>query len=302
MTRRRFLQTLLGGAIFAGLTGASLKKYLRRKSFTFAAIGDYGTDRKGHAEDVSRLVKSWNPDFIITLGDNNYRKTATDNIDHNIGELYGDYIYPYKGKFGPGSPTGTNRFWPSLGNHDWDDGGVQEYFDYFTLPHNERYYDVRIADVHLFCLSVFNEPDGSGPESVQANWIRERVQASDAPWKLVFNHYPPFSSGKYGGTPKLRWPFSTWGVDAVLAGHFHYYERLQHQGIPYFINGLGGNQVYTTFKVHEKSKVRYNDGFGAMQIYGNAQRIVFKFVNTDGQEIDRHEVIKPGIWRTIREM
>ena len=88
-------------------------------------------------------MKSWEPDFIITLGDNNYRQTETDNIDHNVGRLYSDYIHPYKGAFGKGSPTGTNRFWPAMGNHDWDEpNGYEEYSSYFTLPNDGRYYDM----------------------------------------------------------------------------------------------------------------------------------------------------------------
>ena len=61
-------------------------------TIVFAAIGDYG--KAGSAEKkVSKLVKSWNPDFIITLGDNNYPKGARKTLDENIGQYYGDYIY-----------------------------------------------------------------------------------------------------------------------------------------------------------------------------------------------------------------
>ncbi len=50
----------------------------------FAVIGDYG--KAGSPElAVSNLVKSWNPDFIITLGDNNYEYGEAATIDTNIG-------------------------------------------------------------------------------------------------------------------------------------------------------------------------------------------------------------------------
>jgi len=107
----------------------------------FAVIGDFGNT--GPSEQaVANLVHSWNPDFIATVGDNNYDTGSASTIDANIGQYYHDYIYPYLGSYGSGSPTATNRFWPTLGNHDWGDTfpnptGDQPYLNYFTsLPGN----------------------------------------------------------------------------------------------------------------------------------------------------------------------
>ena len=63
------------------------------------------------------MVTGWNPDFVITLGDNNYPKGEAATIDANIGQHYGHFIGDYRGAYGPGQPR--NRFWPSPGNHDW---------------------------------------------------------------------------------------------------------------------------------------------------------------------------------------
>ena len=53
-------------------------------SARFAVIGDYGL--AGPAElDVANQVKSWNPDFIVSLGDNNYASGSAATIDANIG-------------------------------------------------------------------------------------------------------------------------------------------------------------------------------------------------------------------------
>src|SRR3954470_12598916 len=125
-----------------------LEDRLTPSSTRFAVIGDYGSSYPFTPEaDVAALVHSWNPDFIATLGDNNYPTGSAATIDANIGQYYQDYIYPYTGGYGGGSPTGANRFFPSLGNHDWGDtspnpAGDQPYLDYFTLPGNERYYSV----------------------------------------------------------------------------------------------------------------------------------------------------------------
>lgn len=100
----------------------------------FAVIGDYGLAGQ-RSSAVAALVKSWQPDFIITTGDNNYYYGEASTIDANIGQYYHQFIHLYAGQYGPGATT--NRFFPSLGNHDWNaDLGVQPYLDYFTLPGN----------------------------------------------------------------------------------------------------------------------------------------------------------------------
>ena len=54
---------------------------------SFAAIGDFGTGDTNESK-VAQLVKSWNPEFIITVGDNNYPKGEASTIDQNIGAFY----------------------------------------------------------------------------------------------------------------------------------------------------------------------------------------------------------------------
>ena len=124
----------------------------------FAVIGDYGLDGQNEAR-VADLVTSWNPDFVITTGDNNYFQGAASTIDQNIGKYYCQFIGNYLGK--PGEGSLTNRFWPTPGNHDWLTQELRPYLDYFTLPGNERYYDVARGLVHLYALdSDWNELDG----------------------------------------------------------------------------------------------------------------------------------------------
>ena len=135
----------------------------------FAVIGDYGTGEQLEA-DVAALVNSWNPDFIITTGDNNYPDGEAATIDQNIGQFFHEFIFPYNGGYGDGALE--NRFLPSLGNHDWRSDDTQPYLDYFTLPGNERYYEFVWGPVHFFVLdSNKNEPDGVDSESTQAIWL-----------------------------------------------------------------------------------------------------------------------------------
>jgi hypothetical protein len=133
------------------LTSASAAPQTQSCGIRFAVIGDYGL--AGQRElDVADLVKSWSPDFIITTGDNNYGNGSASTIDHNIGQYYHSFIFPYFGTFGEGAAS--NRFFPSLGNHDWIAPGAQPYMDYFTLPSNERYYDFVRGPVHFFVIDT----------------------------------------------------------------------------------------------------------------------------------------------------
>ena len=147
------------------------------------------------------------------------------------------YIGNYQGSYGPGSST--NRFFPALGNHDiTDGGGLTAYLNYFTLPGagipttntsgNERYYDFIRGPVHFFVVnSDPSETNGRTSTSTQATWLRTQLAASTSPWKIVYMHHPPYSSGStHGSEVELRWPYEAWGATAVISGHDHIYERV----------------------------------------------------------------------------
>lgn len=258
----------------------------------FAVIGDYGGGGQPEA-DVAALVHSWNPDFIITVGDNNYPSGAASTIDPNIGQFYHDFIYPYTGNYGGGATE--NKFFPSLGNHDWLASNAQPYLNYFTLPNNERYYDFERGPVHFFAIdSDSQEPAGITAASPQALWLRDALAAAATPWKLVYFHHAPYSSGAHGSTLALQWPFADWGASAVLAGHDHTYERILQDGIPYFVDGLGGYTIYAFGSPIPGSIVRYNANFGAMLVEATTAQITFQFITRSGAVIDAYTLTAPA--------
>lgn len=245
----------------------------------FAVIGDYGKAGP-NAEAVAEMVIGWEPDFIITTGDNNYDFGAAETIDQNIGQYYHIFIAPYIGSYGEGAGEDAedNRFFPTLGNHDWYTDDAQPYFDYFELPGNERYYTFTEGTVQFFALnSDYNEPDGFRSNSVQAEWLQDELADSTATWKLVYFHVAPYSSGHHGSNPVMRWPFADWGASAVLSGHDHIYERLEVDGIPYFVNGVGGGAIYALSTPLPKSEFRFNRNYGAMLVTATEMEITFEF-------------------------
>jgi hypothetical protein len=264
----------------------------------FAVVGDFG-DAGPAEQDVANLIDSWQPDFVITTGDNNYPAGEAATIDANIGQYYHQFIYPYAGAYGAGAAF--NRFFPVPGNHDWGSAypnpqGLQPYLDYFTLPGNERYYDFVRGPVHFFALdSDPNEPDGRASNSAQGQWLRARLAASDARWKLIYFHHPPYSSGPHGSDAEMQWPFQAWGATAVLAGHDHTYERLDVAGLPYFVNGLGGRSLYAFGPPLPETQARYNADYGAMLVNANEQTLTFQFINRAGALIDTYTLNAPPV-------
>ncbi len=269
---------------------------------TFGIIGDFGLAGQPEA-DVASLIRSWNPSYVITTGDNNYPDGLATTIVQNIGQYYCAYIY------NPDAPPSQrcntagvyeNKFFPVLGNHDWgitSCTGImcsQPYRDYFMLPNNERYYDIRLGPVHFYFLdSDPHEPDGIISTSRQAQWLKNELQQSDEPWKIVVLHHAPYSSSTtHGSTVQLQWPYQQWGADIVLAGHDHTYERLLINGFPYIVNGLGGRSIYYGFNPIAGSQVRYNADFGALRLDATSNELLFRFYTRRNILIDSYTLRK----------
>lgn len=289
----------------------------------FALFGDYGCDEPAEFE-VSQLVKSWNPDFIVTLGDNNYYEgNIADSIDHNIGKYYHEFIKPYIGNYGSGSSP-VNKFFPALGNHDLYDyrwigpndirNAGHTYYNYFKLtdtcihkgntpdlwsPLGVRYYKFRKGDVEFFIANsgispdnhrAFSERDGIDSNSVQAQWMKTQIQNSSAKWKIVVIHHPPYSSVPLeliDAYEVLRWNFKQWGASVVFSGHNHTYESLIVSGLPYFICGLGGeDKNEELLPSYPGSRFQYVDNFGAIQCTEYTDSIAIKFISKDYELVD----------------
>ena len=227
---------------------------------TIAIIGDYGYIGP-EAEAVSKLVKLWTPDAIVTTGDNLY---GTGKYADVVGHYYGNYT-----------------MFPSMGNHDWDNGNYRYYMNYFGFP---RYYDVVQGPIHFFILdSDPREPNGVTVNSIQAHWLYEQLIKSDATWKIVILHHPPYSSDSvHGSMSHVQWPYAEWGADIIISGHSHTYERIEYDGIVYIVNGLGGNPKTYNFGLPlEGSVIRITDTWGAQRITATSTTLCLKFITID---------------------
>ncbi len=270
----------------------------------FAVIGDFGSDNVSEGQ-VASMVRSWAPQFIVTVGDNWYGTTNTpQDIDLKIGKYYHDFLYPYGGGYGPGASE--QKMFAAIGNHDRDPvGRLAIHNAFFNLPSN--YYDFIKGHVHFFMLDagfdnsqVNQEADGNTANSIQGQWLKTRSMLSVAKWKVAIMHQQPYSStvtgvddgelvaGDHLQYPSLQWPFKQWGLNVMFNGHSHNYERLQDdKGFTYICSGFGGVALKPfAGEPNPFSLVRDASQFGAVRCEVTCNYFKIQAFNIDGTLLD----------------
>jgi len=296
-----FLRAMVFGTTAFVAAGLVAEPAGAQAPLRFAVIADYGTNNQPEL-DVANLVKGWSPDLILTVGDNNHHDDAglygdadPHLVDVNIGQYFHEYIGNYQGTYGTGSPA--NRFFPALGNHDYNSTlKYKTHTDYFTLPAgqgNERYYDFVQGPVHFFVLnSESHEPGGIGKTSTQAQWLQGAMAASTSSFNFVFLHDPPYtSSDRHSSNTTVQWPYKDWGADAVFAGHSHLYERLNVGGLSYFVAGVAGEDLAGAVATPVPgSQFRFgtDPDYGAMQVEVGDSSATFQYYTRTGLLIDSY--------------
>ncbi|NJD57879.1 MAG: hypothetical protein FIA98_00565 [Anaerolineae bacterium] len=77
-----------------------------------------------------------------------------------------------------------------------------------------------------------------------------------------------------------------------MSGHDHTYERLEQDGLPYIVNGLGSGGRYDFEEVLDGSQVRYNSEYGAMKITAASTSLAFEFLTTTNKLVDQKVIFK----------
>lgn len=196
------------------------------------------------------------------------------------------------------------KFYDCLGtknyNGDLDDEEIYtEYFSFPPTPGGERYYKAELHHsvtesepfIDLFVInSNPEEGDGNTQTSVQGNWLRTQLAASTARWKFVMFNQAPFASKAAYSFPGMDWPFAEWGADAVFCGGAKFYERLEKNGIPYFVVGTFADTPDTIGTPIVES--RFTDASkGFLTCEFNEYSLRFYFVRDDGNVVDLVEKV-----------
>lgn len=243
----------------------------------FAYIADWGDPGAGLTA-VDGLIEGWSPQFIVTGGDNKYGVTmaAAFAAAPYIESIWGDELV-----------------YPSIANHDMNDGGgladflaAFPYIDYNAT----RNYSIRKNHVEFFFFETHDTGTAPPDLALQETWLAGALAASDAPFKIVVTQDPPYTSGigNYPGHSGSQLDYADLGADLVLSGDSHQYERLQMpDGTPIVIGGWSGTDIDVfNGTASPYSIVRYNDNFGAVRGRASHNRLVLEAVNITGEVID----------------
>ena len=305
-------------------------------------IGD-----SGKADENARAVRdaflnftgSRDPDLWIMLGDNAYSEGNDVEYQAAVFDTY-PQVLP------------RTVLWPTLGNHDGftADSTTESgpYYDIFSLPRNgeaggvasgtEAYYSFDYGNMHFICLDSY-ETDRS-PDGVMMTWLEADLQANDKEWVIAFWHHSPYSKGerdsdtgrrsialRQNAVPLLE----RYGVDLVLTGHSHSYERsylidghyelsdtftdamkknpgdgsatgdgayqkpvavgAPHAGAVYVVAGTAGSARWGPLN-HPAMAVSINKTLGSMVLDVNGSRLDAMFLDSTGTIRDDFTILK----------
>lgn len=184
----------------------------------------------------------------------------------------------------------TSAFFPVLGNHEMNS---PIYFETFDLPNNERWYTVDTRDgIHFIILDSTSDSD-TGPDSEQYKWLENDLRSigQQAKFTVALFHHPPFSTGPHGGDEAgIRETFvplfHQYGVDLVMNGHDHFYERSFYNGIYYIVTGGGGAPQYNQMKTSPYSQLHIKEyHFCKVSVYNG--RLNVTAYSADLEVLDR---------------
>lgn len=199
-----------------------------KTDFTFLVYGD--TQHALSQEKVTNeMQKVKDVDFVLHVGD-------LVNQPGNV--LDWEALFKYSGNL-----MARALFFPTLGNHD---AYHYRYFEYFDLLGNKTHYSFLYGPLHVIALDSSNESALSLEQlKDQIEWLKEELNGSTQPYKIVFLHHPLFTSFYSDDTKEdlvatLSNLFTKHKVTLVFSGHAHIYDHIEKDGVHYVVTGGGG--------------------------------------------------------------
>lgn len=260
------------GAVFTKHQGASdnffntLPPANTSRTIRIAAFGDCGRNDYSYQTNTLAALKNYEGypgstvDAWLLLGDNAYNAGTDTEYDNNFFAPYGTSIL-------------KNHFlYPAPGNHDYANLNANRtlrnlpYYNNFKMPANgecggvasntEAYYSFDIGNVHFLSLDSYGKEGTklmSDTSGAQTNWIKQDLAANNKKFTVAYWHHPPITFGSHTSDAEtdlqaIRDSFITilerYGVDIILCGHSHAYER------SYLLKGFYGQSNTFNKAVH----------------------------------------------------
>ena len=216
------------------------------RKLRFLAIGDCGnasTNQIAVKNTFINYIGSNNIDAMILLGDNAYNTGTDAEFQTNFFNIYKDDLLKYY------------KLYPAPGNHDYGNSlsntgsRSMPYHQNFTVPMGgemggvasgvKNYYSFDVGDVHFISLDSYGKDDANttnmyDTSGAQATWLKADLAANTKKWTIAYFHHPPYTKTSHTSDTELdlvaiRERFvrilERNGVDLVLCGHSHGYER-----------------------------------------------------------------------------
>src|SRR5215210_1471168 len=240
-----------------------------------------GTRDACHMLQTSDLLMKMDLSAILPLGDLQYEDGALDKFQRSYDPTWGRLKAQTR---------------PVVGNHEYRTPGASGYFDYFNGPgvfdgpagaRDKGYYSYDLGSWHVVTLnSQCSHPVADNPYkqdcaagSAQEQWLRADLAAHPAQCTLAAWHHPWFSAGLAGVNERVRPLLQALydnGVDVLLTGHDHGYERFAPmdtafnrdpaRGVRQFVVGTGGKNEETHRYPQPNSEVRAQGSFGVLEM------------------------------------
>lgn len=255
---------------------------------TFAVLGDNGSGGRQAMAVAERMAFTYArvPFGLVTLlGDICYYG----NISVRFEEVF-------KRPMGPLIDAGV-RFELAIGNHDAEihhsDLGIEQIeAELRLLGTPGLFYATSHGPVDLFYLDSSVPGLLGSSSSDQLEWLDDALATSSKQWKIVALHHPPYSSGRHGstiGAQELLTPVLVrHGVDLVLSGHDHHYERTHPlDGVTYVVSG-GGCKTTSAGSSRFTAVSQRILEFLLVQVRGD--RLVARCIRPDGIVADQFEL------------
>lgn len=321
------------------------------QSFRIWVVGDGGNGSSTQVSVMNAMLTAAGvnrPNFAVHVGDISYTSGTDEEFTTN--------------HFAPYSPVLRNTvLWPTLGNHEGastTSGGcwplpcspgttAGPYYTAMVLPANgeaggvpsgtEAYYSFDYANVHFICLNSYEvSRSSSGP---MAQWLQADLAATTQEWVVAFWHHPPYSKGTHNSDTETELRemrqnlvpiLEAGGVDLVLCGHSHAYERSYlidgfystpttvpgdgeildngdgrisgdgayqkppgisaREGAVYVVAGHGGQS--TGGSLNHPVMYHSESSFGSCLVDVNGSELTLRNVRIDGQITDNFTIIK----------
>jgi predicted phosphodiesterase len=259
-------------------------------SFSFVWFGDTHNDPKWG--EMLSLAHSKHPET-------EFYTIAGDLVNTGLHRDDWDKFFEYAGKAFAEKPLMAIP-----GNHDSQDGlGAGLFQDLLKFPHNgpvglspglTHTFTYKNALYLMIDAASFSNDD-------QTAWIEEQLKNSNATWKFLYVHFPPFNEVEPYPEMVEKWVplFDKYQLDFVISGHFHYYLRsypmkagkIEPKGTIYMTSvGTSAAREAKDQQPFVSKRVENGNFYQVVNIKGNKLEMIAH--DSQGKVVDRFEVVK----------